>query len=226
MPPIADPPVVDQSSTTRQATIPDAGAVVTPEPVIETVSPSVADLNIQAFKDLNGTPVVQQELTTGQAFKDLKGLTPSPVEVPVAPPAPTKALGNTNSEVTPPAPQAPADSFPKVGPSDTTVSRTDLSPPATDQLGRNEPFAAATFPRSIAAALLLKARQVIQKRREKKLDKVMTLFLKKNAITNDDLEKLLHVSDATATRYLSELVKQGRIRRDTKLGSGVRYVKI
>lgn len=39
----------------------------------------------------------------------------------------------------------------------------------------------------------------------------MSLFLKKRDITNDDVEKLLHVSDATATRYLQELEKGGRI---------------
>ena len=45
-------------------------------------------------------------------------------------------------------------------------------------------------------------------------------------VTNDEVEKLLHVSDATATRYLSALEKEGRIRQVGKTGHGVVYSKI
>jgi len=53
----------------------------------------------------------------------------------------------------------------------------------------------------------------------------MTLFEKKEKITNDDVEKLLHCSDATARRYLNELVKQGKLKRVGETGAGVVYVK-
>ena len=71
-----------------------------------------------------------------------------------------------------------------------------------------------------------KAAQAIQFRKQKKLTKIMTLFLKKTHITNDEVEKLLHVSDATATRYLSQLEKQGKIKQSGRLGQGVTYTKI
>jgi predicted HTH transcriptional regulator len=45
-------------------------------------------------------------------------------------------------------------------------------------------------------------------------------------VTNDEVEKLLHVSDATATRYLAVLVKEGKIRKIGTAGSGVAYQKI
>ena len=71
-----------------------------------------------------------------------------------------------------------------------------------------------------------KAAQAIQFRKQKKLTKIMGLFPKKTHITNDEVEKLLHVSDATATRYLSQLEKQGKIKQSGKTGKGVTYIKI
>ena len=54
----------------------------------------------------------------------------------------------------------------------------------------------------------------------------MAMFLKKSKITNDGVEKFLHVSDATATRYLSQLKKEGRIKQNRKTGHSVSYSKI
>jgi predicted HTH transcriptional regulator len=58
-----------------------------------------------------------------------------------------------------------------------------------------------------------KALEKIRERKSKRLEKILQLASKKGEITNDDVEKLFHVSDITATRYLSELVKQGRLKR-------------
>lgn len=80
--------------------------------------------------------------------------------------------------------------------------------------------------KSLARELLIKARNMIQFRKRKKLDKVMTLFLKKSKITNDEVEKFMHVSDATATRYLSQLEKEGKIKQSGKTGKSVFYSKI
>lgn len=82
-----------------------------------------------------------------------------------------------------------------------------------------------TPPRNIARLLLEKAKLTIQLRKQKKLLKIMGLFTKKKSITNDDVEKLLHVSDATATRYLSALEKQGKIMQLGKTGHSVTYTK-
>ncbi|OHB25201.1 MAG: hypothetical protein A2542_02250 [Parcubacteria group bacterium RIFOXYD2_FULL_52_8] len=54
---------------------------------------------------------------------------------------------------------------------------------------------------------------------QKKLDKIMELAREKKTIRNDDIEKLLHVSDSTAQRYLGALVKQGKLRRVGNRGS-------
>lgn len=62
-------------------------------------------------------------------------------------------------------------------------------------------------------ALLAKANAKLGLNRQKKLDNLMQLAQKKHTITNDDVQKLLRVSDATATRYLVKLVQQGRLAR-------------
>ena len=67
------------------------------------------------------------------------------------------------------------------------------------------------------------ARATIQLRREKKLTKIMTLLAAQTAVTNDEVEKLLHVSDATATRYLSILAERGKLKQVGHTGRGVRY---
>jgi predicted HTH transcriptional regulator len=77
-----------------------------------------------------------------------------------------------------------------------------------------------------ARELLVKARNAIQFRKRKKLDKIFNLFAKRTSITNDEVEKFLHVSDATATRYLSILEKEGKIKQSGKTGKGVSYSRI
>ncbi len=77
-----------------------------------------------------------------------------------------------------------------------------------------------------AREFLGKARIAIQDRKRKKRDKIMLALTTKNKITNDEVEKLLHVSDATATRYLSALEKEGKIKQVGKTGTGVVYSKI
>ncbi len=50
------------------------------------------------------------------------------------------------------------------------------------------------------------------KKRER-LEKIIARAVHKGSITNNDVELLVHVTDATATRYLSELVKTGRLKK-------------
>ena len=97
--------------------------------------------------------------------------------------------------------------------------------PQTAQIPVNEPLENRPKP-SLARELLITARNAIQFRKRKKLDKIMSLFLKQSKITNDYVEKYLHVSDATATRYLSQLEKEGKIQQSGKTGKGVSYSRI
>lgn len=45
-------------------------------------------------------------------------------------------------------------------------------------------------------------------------------------VANDEVERLLGISDSTATRYLDELEKEGLIRQLGHTGSGVRYKRL
>lgn len=80
--------------------------------------------------------------------------------------------------------------------------------------------------KSLARELLVKARNMIQFRKRKKFDKIMTLFAKQTKLTNDEVEKFMHVSDATATRYLNTLEKENKIKQNGKTGKSVFYSKI
>lgn len=102
------------------------------------------------------------------------------------------------------------------------------SEPRTSQTAQtpvNEPL--ENKPKSsLVRQLLISARNAIQFRKRKKLDRVMSLFLQQSKITNDEVEKFLHVSDATATRYLSTLEKEGKIKQSGKTGHMVSYSRI
>jgi len=58
-----------------------------------------------------------------------------------------------------------------------------------------------------------------------RLEQVMDLVQERKVIANDDVEKTLGVSDNTAMRYLSRLVKLGKLRRigAAKTGRWVKY---
>ncbi|MFA6076966.1 MAG: hypothetical protein WC735_02730 [Candidatus Paceibacterota bacterium] len=106
-----------------------------------------------------------------------------------------------------------------------------LKEPETSQNEQAKPV--SEQPKSnLARELLITARNAIQFRKRKKLDRVMSLFENKNGstssprVTNDEVEKFLHVSDATATRYLSQLEKEGKIKQNGKTGHSVFYSEI
>jgi len=49
----------------------------------------------------------------------------------------------------------------------------------------------------------------IQKGKEDRKSQILELFKTKTELTNNDVEKVLGVSDATATRYFDELEREG-----------------
>ncbi|MCX6739511.1 MAG: hypothetical protein NT098_05725 [Candidatus Parcubacteria bacterium] len=78
--------------------------------------------------------------------------------------------------------------------------------------------------KSFALSLLAQAREKLQFRKRKKLDRILTEITKKGKITNDEVEKLLHVSDKTAERYLSQLVKELKIKTNGQKGKALLYL--
>lgn len=78
--------------------------------------------------------------------------------------------------------------------------------------------------RNFALSLLVQAREKLQFRKRKKLDRILVEIGKKGKITNDGVEKLLHVSDKTAERYLSQLVKEQKIKTNGQKGKALFYL--
>lgn len=60
------------------------------------------------------------------------------------------------------------------------------------------------------------AQQAKTQRITKNLEKIVELAKTKEFITNIDVRELLHVSQSAATNYLSQLVKEGRLKREGK----------
>ena len=179
----------------------------TPEPV--TVEPAATEPTAPAVEQIPQTEAV--------------------AEVPPAPPETPTAQLVGNEPFADPASAGGGESTQSIGVVEATQS------PSTSALAEPKPVS-QPLPMPAQAPVIVvqnrikdffaKAAQAIQFRKQKKLAKIMGLFLKKTHITNDEVEKLLHVSDATATRYLSQLEKQGKIKQSAKTGKGVTYTKI
>jgi len=157
--------------------------------------------------------------------------TPAPAIEPTAPPQEAPSA-TTAPEASP----APAEAVPAPETAHESTPTAQI-PPNEPLPPESEPIETAPEPPSAAAPvqtgilhaareILVKARVAIQDRKRKKRDKIMTALNTKTKITNDEVEKLLHVSDATATRYLSALEKENKIKQVGKTGTGVVYSKI
>lgn len=144
-------------------------------------------------------------------------VTPNPVPIEtiapeVAQPAPVEPVVEAISAQTPIEATTPTETTP--APVEVTVAPPVATPAPTQTIAKS------------MRELFAKAQSAIQFRKRKKLDRAMSLFAKQAKITNDEVEKLLHVSDATATRYLSTLEKEGKIKQNGKIGHAVSYSKI
>jgi predicted HTH transcriptional regulator len=59
--------------------------------------------------------------------------------------------------------------------------------------------------------------------KEENKDKIVTYLKEHPRARNNDIEELLGVSDATSTRYLDELEKEGLVQQIGSAGAGVEY---
>ena len=152
---------------------------------------------------------------------------PAAVEMPV--PAPTEATApETQTAQVPVNEPLPPEHEPFDSAQDKPIAPTPAPEPTTSA---SAPTTASSPQAAPAVAhggrdLLVKARATIQDRKHKKLEKILEALTVKGKITNDEVEKLLHVSDATATRYLSALEKEGKIQQVGKTGKAVEYMRI
>ncbi len=132
------------------------------------------------------TPAAIATPVSAKATTDKPAEVAAPIVAPVETPAPP--VTPTLEPVTPPTPATPPAAPTPPNPLLCTGGGTDVR------------------------SLLSKAMAKIQFRKQAKLEKVMVLAKAQGSITNDSVQKLLRVSDATASRYLAQLVKAGRLR--------------
>ena len=112
----------------------------------------------------------------------------------------------------------------------TSAKATDGQANSTDnrtgQTPVSDPLPVSTSSKPSQRDLWKRFLDKVQIGKRKKLEKIMTLFLKQSKITNDEVEKFLRVSDKTAERYLDILEKENRIKQVGKTGHAVFYSKI
>lgn len=63
------------------------------------------------------------------------------------------------------------------------------------------------------------------KEKDENKGKILELIDSEYSVTNNRVEQLLGISDATATRYLQELEEEGKIRQVGRTGHAVTYEK-
>ncbi len=62
--------------------------------------------------------------------------------------------------------------------------------------------------------------------KERRKQKILSLLAERGEVRNDEVQKVLGVSDASATNYLDELEKEGKVAQSASTGRGVSYRKI
>lgn len=65
-----------------------------------------------------------------------------------------------------------------------------------------------------------------QKEKEANKQAIYELLETNSPLTNNDVEAMLGISDATATRYFDELEKEGKVRQVGKTGRYVSYERV
>jgi len=187
------------------------------DPSINSPHPAVAGSG-QASEQATSTPATpevqpaepvavptEQPVPTDPLYSPFQGGGTSPIEI-----VDTSASAKASADKAEPIPVSP------------TPEPINLPTPPLEG-GQNPP--SPLYQGGTIRNLLLKAKEMIQFRKRKKLEKILGLARQKTAagaeqgkITNNDVQKLLRVSDATATRYLSQLVKEGKLKPISRRG--------
>ena len=197
-----------QSSDSAPANVP----LEAPQAPADTVTPPLA-------KDDNLAQNVPESQPAEPVQTAQTGENPAPVSEPT-PPAQTVETPATPSETgtahIPPTEPLGSVNEPKAESEPIFSAPTPTPTPA-------EPVSSKP---NLARQLIAKAREAIQNRKRKKIDHILDLFAKRTNITNNQVADFLHVSDATATRYLQVLENENKIKQVGKTGKGVKYEKI
>jgi len=235
VPPIESaPPQVGQSSPSEATKPPE-----------EKVDTDISSIDQQATQVQQEAPKDTSTIDTVQSENQSAEIKPEPLESPQDAP-----LANNNiSESVNTTPSSPSITFGDLlsaesqpssspdlsslsSPSDLPVSSFPNPQPTThnSQPTTYNPQLTTYNPQPISFSSQLdqlslhrqKANKVRQQKKQNHLNKIMELARNTKTITNTDIQRLLHVSQSTATNYLSELVNKGLLKREGIRG-GTRY---
>lgn len=69
-----------------------------------------------------------------------------------------------------------------------------------------------------------KAHAKIKKQRKNRKQAILNYAIKKGRVTNDEAEQMFCISNSTASRYLDQLEKEGKLKQVGQTGRGVYYI--
>jgi len=143
---------------------------------------------------------------------------PVPQEQPTAEPQPPATPVPDAPEPLEPTPEPAAEpnSPPHAPPEASQGTAPPQSEPPTQPPTVQSSSTPPAFAPSSAQPIATHRAEALEKRmvkKREKLEKIVAHARSKRSITNNNVQLLLHVSDATATRYLSELVRRGSLKR-------------
>mgnify|MGYP003395033847 CR=1 FL=1 len=211
MPPDQETPIPEETSQPTAAQEPTPEAPIFPSTSEPIATPPVApEAPTEAESAIPVTSPSYAEATAGRD-NERSSLETAPMEQPAhadAPPSHEAADGQS---------EAVADRQIENPSVNEAISEAQEIPTAHSE--RNEPLLKASISSVVGNAAK-------QERVRKKLENIIELLNTKGKVTNDEIEKLLHVSDATATRYLSQLEKEGKIKQEGRTGKSVSYSRI
>ena len=183
----AEVPAASPPADAASEAVPTSETPPVPEiPVHESASP----------EELTASPIEEREIQAAPAVPE----PPEPEPVASEERAVPETADAPESTATPPA------SVSSSPPPLETAEKAAVSSAATPAT----PATSAILPIS---ARLGEALEALRFRKKARLEKILQLAAKKGRIKNDDVEKLLRVSDSTAQRYLNQLVVQAKLRR-------------
>ncbi|OGJ10641.1 hypothetical protein A2456_01455 [Candidatus Nomurabacteria bacterium RIFOXYC2_FULL_36_19] len=221
-------PTPEQNSIPPSPQEPTADAPILPVDSEPTEVPSEApEASREGFSDESNNITLPNSTSTessNEGKTEEKPAENEPSPEPVSEPIETPESGTAQISTNEPLKSKPEELPP-------SASLPEEKPPASPELKSQTLTSTEAMPPVVSSfnhmrKLQVKEQLAIKNKKRKKLDLVMTLFLKKSKITNDEVEKFLHVSDATATRYLSILEKEGKIKQNGKTGHMVSYSRI
>ena len=191
----------DQDTPNEPESVPAPVKPVSDQPTGSDTANTPPEAPESPINDYSITPVEDQNQGVNQPENEGQNGPISASNEPEVPVDDQSVPINDNSSTPEPIQPSPVQSAPVPVP----TAQTPTAPQTQPSAQQNQT--------SFIRALLAKANAKLGSNRQKKLDKVILLAQKKGSITNEQAQELLHCSDATATRYLSKLVQQGRLNR-------------